>query len=70
MRMADVDTRNATYQAMSGKFMSVVVALSAAQSFETPEIMAISEETLKGFYEEYPALERFRRYLTDERRHK
>ena len=68
-RMADVDTRNAVYQAMSGKFMSVVVSLSAAQSFETPEIMAISEETLEGFYKACPALERFRRYLTNERRH-
>ena len=69
-RMADVDTRNAVYQAMSGKFMSVVVSLSAAQSFETPEIMAISDETLEGFYQACPALERFRRYLTNERRHK
>ncbi len=70
MRKADEDTRNATYQAMSGKFMSVVVALSAAISFETPEIMAISDETLDGFYNEYPALERYRRYLTDLRRRK
>ena len=69
-RMADVDTRNAVYQAMSGKFMSVVVSLGAAQSFETPEIMAISEETLESFYKACPALERFRRYLTNERRHK
>ena len=69
-RMADVDTRNAVYQAMSGKFMSVVVSLSAAQSFETPEIMAISDETLEGFYKACPTLERFRRYLTNERRHK
>ena len=69
-RMADVDTRNAVYQAMSGKFMSVVVSLSAAQSFETPEIMAISDETLEGFYKACPGLERFRRYLTNERRHK
>ena len=43
MRKADQDTRVATYQAMVGKFMSVVVALSAATSFETPEIMAISD---------------------------
>ena len=70
MRKADEDTRNATYQAMSGKFMSVVVALSAATSFETPEIMDISDETLDGFYKEYPALERYRRYLTDLRRRK
>jgi len=70
MRKSDEDTRNAVYQAMTGKFMSVVVALSAATSFETPEIMAIDDETLDRFYEQVPALERFRRYLTDLRRRK
>ncbi len=68
MRKSDEDTRNATYQAMVGKFMSVVVALSAASSFETPEIMAISDETLDSFYKACPALERYRRYLTNMRR--
>ena len=70
MRKADQDTREAAYQAMVGKFMSVIVGLSAATSFETPEIMAISDETLDGFYAAYPALERYRRYLTDLRRRK
>ena len=70
MRKADQDTREATYQAMVGKFMSVVVALSAATSFETPEIMAISDETLDTFYAACPKLERYRRYLTDLRRRK
>jgi len=68
MRKADEDTRNATYQAMSGKFMSTVVDLSAALSFETPEIMAISDETLEGFYADCPQLDRYRRYLTNLRR--
>ena len=70
MRKADEDTRDATYQAMSGKFMSVVVALGAAGSFETPEIMAISDETLDSFYAACPGLERYRRYLTNMRRRK
>ncbi len=70
MRKADEDTRNATYQAMSGKFMSAVVALSAAGSFETPEIMAMSDELLDSFYAEQPKLERYRRYLTNMRRRK
>ena len=69
-RRTDVDTRVAAYQAMSGRFMTAVVALNAATSFETPEIMAISDETLNGFYAEYPKLERYRRYLTDLRRRK
>ena len=70
MRKADQDTREAAYQAMVGKFMSVIVGLSAATSFETPEIMAISDKTLDGFYTACPALERYRRYLTDLRRRK
>ena len=70
MRKGDEDTRNGTYQAMGGKFMSVVVGLSAAVSFETPEIMAIPDEKLDAFYAEKPELERYRRYLTNMRRMK
>ncbi len=70
MRKGDEDTRNAFYQAMSGKFSSEMVALGTACSFETPEIMAIEDETLEQFYKDHPALERYRRYLTDKRRHK
>ena len=70
MRKADQDTRNATYQAMVGKLMGVLTAVGAAFSFATPEIMAIPEETLEGFYKAAPALERYRRYLNNERRRK
>ena len=68
MRKGDEDTRNATYQAMNGKFTSVIVELGAALSFDTPEIMAISDETLDSFYAACPELERYRRYLTNLRR--
>ncbi len=67
-RKGDEDTRVAAYQAMNGKFMSAYVALDAQISFQTPEIMAISEETLEAFYKAEPGLERYRRYLTDMRR--
>ena len=70
MRKADVDTRDPVYQAMTGKFMSVAVGLGAATSFETPEIMAISDEQLDAFYAQCPALENYRRYLTNLRRRK
>ena len=70
MRKSDEDTRNGTYLAMVGKFMSVVVGLSAATSFETPEMMAITDEQLESFYKSEPKLERYRRYLTDLRRRK
>jgi oligoendopeptidase F len=55
---------------MVGKFMGVYVSLGAAISFETPEIMEISDETMDAFYAACPALERFRRYLTNLRRRK
>ena len=70
MRRADEDTRNTAYQAMSGRFMSVAVALDAACSVATPEIMAISDGALEDFYAQYPKLERYRRFLTDLRRRK
>ena len=70
MRKSDEDTRNSACQAMVGKFMSIAVALSTATSFETPEIMAIADDTLADFYRQEPALERYRRYLTDLRRRK
>jgi len=70
MRKGDEDTRNSFYQAMSGKFRSIMVSISAVRSFETPEIMAISDEKLEKFYAEYPALERYRRAITNERRMK
>ncbi len=70
MRKADEDTRNPKYQAMSGQFRSTMVALGAATSFETPEIMAITDEALEAFFVDFPELERYRRYLTEARRHK
>ncbi len=70
MRKADEDTRNATYQAMVGRFMGKMAALGAATSFQTPEIMAISDEQLDVFYAECPELERYRRSLTNTRRKK
>lgn len=68
MRSSDVDTRDAKRQAMSGRCMSVAIGLEAGCSFETPQIMAIADEELDRFYRELPALERYRRYLTDLRR--
>ena len=67
-RKHDEDTTVPAYQAMNAKFSSAMVAFQAATSFETPEIMAISDEKLEGFYAEAPGLERYRRYLTDKRR--
>ena len=70
MRKGDEDTRNPVYQAMNGKFRSVMVKIGADCSFATPEIMALSDEQLDKFYAEKPELERYRRYLTNMRRRK
>ena len=70
MRKSDEDTTNAFYQGMTGRFMSKMVELGSALSFETPEIMAISDETLDSFYASCPELARYRRYLTSLRRKK
>ena len=68
-RRNDEDTRVAKYQEMYGMMMSAYVAFSSATAFETPEIMAIPEETMNRFYAEEPGLERYRRYLFNIRRH-
>ena len=68
-RRNDEDTRVAKYQEMNGMAMSAYVGFSSATAFETPEIMAIPEETMERFYAEAPGLERYRRYLFNIRRH-
>ena len=70
MRKADEDTRESKYQAMTGKFISIAVAMDAATSFETPEIMEITDQQLDAFYRDCPDLERYRRSLTNLRRRK
>ena len=68
MRRSDEDARVSKYQAMVGRVMSAYVELNAASSFATPEIMAISDETMEQFYADCPKLERYRRFLDNIRR--
>ena len=69
-RKSDEDTANSVYQAMIGQMMNVYVEINSAMSFETPEIVAIPEEALEGFYKEVPELELYRRHLTKIRKEK
>ena len=62
-RRSDEDTANALYQGMVGQVMNAFVALNAAGSFETPEIISIPEETLDGFYAENEELRLYKRSL-------
>ncbi len=59
----DQDQGNSFYQDMRGKAMSTYVAISSAAAFSTPEIMAISEDTLNLFFVAQPELETYRRSL-------
>ncbi len=67
---SDEDTGNGTYQDFRAKAISTLVAISSASAFATPEIMAIDDETLNGFYKAEPKLETYRRSLYQIRRRK
>lgn len=62
-RRSDEDTANAKYQGYMGQLMNVYVQINSAGSFETPEIIAISDETLEKFYKECPELSLYKRAL-------
>ena len=66
----DEYTGNSFYQDVRGKAMNVYVSIASAAAFATPEIMAIPEETLNGFYAQEPELETYRRSLYQIRRRK
>lgn len=65
---ADEDTANSFYQDMRGKAMNIYVSISGASSFSTPELMAIPDDVLEGFYAAEPALETYRRPIYQIRR--
>lgn len=67
-RKNDEDTRVSTYQAMCDRMTAAWVEAGAALAFETPELLAIDDAVLDGFYADCPALEAYRRYLLDTRR--
>lgn len=63
-RRSDEDTANSLYQGMTSQAMSAMVAVDAASSFETPELLAIPDDKLEQFYKDEPALETYRLCLT------
>lgn len=60
-RKGDEDTGNGFYQDMRNKAMSLLVAIDSAWAYAVPEILAIPDETLEGFFAAEPALETYRR---------
>ncbi|MGN1155704.1 MAG: oligoendopeptidase F [Agathobacter sp.] len=55
------DTAVSKYQGYAAKADSISVALSSASSFMEPEILAMDEGVLNGFFEEEPGLAHYRR---------
>ncbi|MBE6954931.1 MAG: oligoendopeptidase F [Ruminococcaceae bacterium] len=70
MHNQDSDTRVPEYQNMYGQLMGVIVQFSAATAFDTPEILAISDEKIAAFMEEKPELKLYERHLQQIRRMK
>ena len=69
-RKGDEDTGNGFYQDMRNKAMSLMVSLNSASAYATPEILAIEDEVLNGYYAAEPALEVYRRPIEKIRRQK
>ena len=59
------DTAVSKYQGYSAKADTVMVAVNSATSFSSPEILAMDEEILAGFYAQEPELEKYRRVISE-----
>lgn len=66
----DEDTTNSTYQALSGRSMSLYSRVAAAGAFLTPEILAIPSETIRAWMDQEPGLAAYRHELEDTLREK
>lgn len=59
-RRSDEDTRVAAYQEMVSQVTRFAVEIQSASAFETPELLAISDEDMNRLYAEAPELELYR----------
>lgn len=67
-RQYDEDTSNTAHQAMAAKIMSMAADISSQLAFIVPEILAIDEAVLEGFYKEQPELELYRKEVAETQR--
>lgn len=65
---SDQDTADGFYMDMRGKAMSVLVAISGAAAFFTPELISLDDDTIEDFFKTEPALEVYRRVISKARR--
>ena len=66
----DEDTADSTGLARCGKAENLLTLCAAASAWETPELLALSDEQMEQFYAEEPGLALYRRRLTKLRRMK
>ena len=59
-RRSDEDTRVAAYQEMVSQVTRFAVEIQSAAAFETPELLAISDDDMNRLYAEAPELELYR----------
>lgn len=63
MLKSDEDKSNSNYVDFYGRAISLFTDISGKISFETPEIISVSDTELESFYKELPALCEFRRFF-------
>lgn len=61
----DQDTTNSFYQDMNSRIQTLATGISASLSFLTPEILALSEETIAGYLAENQDLQLYKQSLKE-----
>ena len=64
-RLFDEDQKNTAHQAMSQKMYSMLTKVSSQTAFIVPEILAMDEAVLEGYYKELPELELYRKQIEE-----
>ena len=67
---SDEDTTNTKAQAMKDQALGLYTRFASAISWEAPELLTLSSETLESWFEQMPLLEFYRHYLEDTLRQK
>lgn len=62
-RKHDQDTRVSKYQDFASQVMHLYVAISSANAWFVPELLALSDERIQQYYSDCPKLEQYRRLL-------
>ncbi len=65
-----VETSNNAYQALEGKVRNLAVTAGTVSWFVSPYLLRLDRDTLDKWFEEYPALETFRRTIEQSIRYK